>query len=69
MTLVLVVLMLHMAADVAGIHYSTSPEGVLGVELRVDGFSHKLPLLVQRIFSCLLVPEVREAKSCGVGGW
>ena len=48
-------------ADVAGLHYSTSPEGLTGLEIRVDGFNHKLPLLTQRIFSTMVSvgnPEV-----------
>ncbi|KAG2448487.1 hypothetical protein HYH02_006378 [Chlamydomonas schloesseri] len=36
-------------ADVAGLHYHTSPEGLAGMEFRVDGFSDKLPVLVRRL--------------------
>jgi hypothetical protein len=41
-------------ADVAGLHYHTSPEGQAGVELRVDGFSHKHAAFVQRLFGALV---------------
>lgn len=41
-------------ADVAGLHYSTSPEGQAGLELRVDGFSHKHAAFVQRLFDVLV---------------
>jgi hypothetical protein len=41
-------------ADVAGLHYHTSPEGQGGVELRVDGFSHKHAAFVQRLFGSLV---------------
>ncbi|KAL6745941.1 Metalloenzyme, LuxS/M16 peptidase-like protein, partial [Haematococcus lacustris] len=40
-------------ADVAGLHYSTSPEGRAGVELKVEGFSHRLPLLALRLVRTL----------------
>ncbi|GLI60577.1 hypothetical protein VaNZ11_002737, partial [Volvox africanus] len=33
-------------ADVAGLHYQTSPEGLAGLEFRVDGFSDKLGVMV-----------------------
>ncbi|KAG2444954.1 hypothetical protein HXX76_001690 [Chlamydomonas incerta] len=36
-------------ADVAGLHYHTSPEGLAGMEFRVDGFSDKLPVLAARL--------------------
>ncbi|KAI8472962.1 MAG: Metalloenzyme, LuxS/M16 peptidase-like protein [Monoraphidium minutum] len=48
-------------ADVAGLHYSTSPEGHSGVELRVDGFSHKLPVLAARLMDCATRCEVRAS--------
>jgi len=41
-----------------GLHYSTSPEGFSGVELRVDGFSHKLPVLARRLVECAAKCEV-----------
>lgn len=47
-------------ADVAGLHTSTSPEGVAGLEVRVDGFSHRLPELVGRVFAALAACEVRR---------
>eukprot|EP00798_Chlamydomonas_sp_ICE-L_P021126 gene21126-28013_t len=41
-------------ADVACLAYGISPDGTSGVEIKIDGFSHKLPLLVQRVFSTLV---------------
>ena len=35
------------------------------MEIRVDGFSHKLPLLVKRVFSCIAGKAVEEG---GDGG-
>ncbi|GFR39667.1 hypothetical protein Agub_g138, partial [Astrephomene gubernaculifera] len=40
-------------ADVAGLHYATSPEGLAGMEFRVDGFSDKLGVLVGRLAGAL----------------
>ena len=51
-------------ADVAGLHYSTSPEGHSGVELRVDGFSHRLPALVLKLLATAAGCRVR-AESFG----
>lgn len=45
-------------ADVAGLHYGLSPEGLAGVEVRLDGFSHKLSLLAERIFRALATAKV-----------
>ncbi|KXZ55212.1 hypothetical protein GPECTOR_3g355 [Gonium pectorale] len=36
-------------ADVAGLHYHTSPEGLAGLEFRVDGFNDKLGALLGRL--------------------
>ncbi|MEW5302568.1 MAG: hypothetical protein WDW38_002287 [Sanguina aurantia] len=41
-------------ADVAGLHFGISSEGVAGLEVRVEGFSHKLPVLTARVFSRLV---------------
>lgn len=49
----------------AGLHYSTSPEGYSGVELRVDGFSHKLPVLAQRLLRCAAGCEVSGVPRVG----
>lgn len=38
------------------------PEGLAGVEIKVDGFSHKLPLLVDYIFQQLVSLKVDPAK-------
>lgn len=43
-----------------GLHYSTSPEGLSGVELRVDGFSHKLPVLMTKLLTTAATCEVRH---------
>ncbi|GAB4823775.1 hypothetical protein N2152v2_010821 [Parachlorella kessleri] len=40
-------------ADVAGLHYNTWFEGSQGLDVKVDGFSHKLPLLCEYIFQTL----------------
>ncbi|KAF5827025.1 Metalloenzyme, LuxS/M16 peptidase-like protein [Dunaliella salina] len=40
-------------ADVAGLHYHSSPEGMAGIEFKVEGFSHRLPLLAHRLLSSL----------------
>lgn len=40
-------------ADVAGLHYSIAQEGILGIEVKVEGFSQKISTLVLRIFTCL----------------
>ena len=40
-------------ADVASLHYSIWFEGVSGVDIKVDGFSDKLPLLAKFIFKTL----------------
>lgn len=45
-------------ADVAGLHWSSSSEGVAGLEVRLDGFSHKLHVLLERVFGCLAGCEV-----------
>ena len=34
------------------------PEGLAGIEIKVDGFSHKLPLLVDYIFQQLVTLKV-----------
>eukprot|EP00887_Chlorella_sp_A99_P000580 scaffold17.g580.t1 len=41
------------AADVAGLHYGIWFEGRAGLDFKIDGFSHKLPLLVEFIFASL----------------
>ena len=41
------------AADVAGLPYSIWPEAAAGIDIKVNGFSHKLPLLVEYVFSSL----------------
>lgn len=46
-----------------GLHYSTSPEGYSGIELRVDGFSHKLPVLARRLLDCTAACEVRCSRA------
>lgn len=38
------------------------PEGLAGIEIKVDGFSHKLPLLVDYIFQQLVSLKVDPAK-------
>ena len=38
------------------------PEGQAGVEIKVDGFSHKLPLLVDYIFQQLVSLKVDPAR-------
>ena len=35
------------------------PEGLAGIEIKVDGFSHKLPLLVNYIFQQLVTLKVQ----------
>ena len=35
------------------------PEGLAGIEIKVDGFSHKLPLLVDYIFQQLVTLKVQ----------
>ena len=37
------------------------PEGLAGIEIKVDGFSHKLPLLVHYIFKQLVDLKVDPA--------
>ncbi|KAL3144870.1 hypothetical protein ABBQ38_001970 [Trebouxia sp. C0009 RCD-2024] len=49
-------------ADVAGLSYDMWPEGQAGVEIKVDGFSHKLPLLVDYIFQQLVSLKVDPAR-------
>lgn len=29
------------------------PEGLAGLDVKLDGFSHKLPLLARRVFQCI----------------
>ncbi|KAG1662575.1 hypothetical protein FOA52_003954 [Chlamydomonas sp. UWO 241] len=48
-------------ADVAGLHYHLTQQGLAGFEVRVQGFSHKLPLLCQRVFTALASGEFTEA--------
>ena len=40
-------------ADVAGLHYNISQEGVMGIEIKVEGFSDKIRVLASRIFETL----------------
>lgn len=47
-------------ADVAGLHWSCSSEGLCGVEIRMDGFSHKLDVLAGRVFGALAQGKVRR---------
>lgn len=50
-------------ADVAGLRCQVSPDGAR-FELKLDGFSHKLPLLAQQLFASLVaLPE-----QCGDAG-
>lgn len=56
-------------ADVAGLHWSSCPEGVCGLEVRMDGFSHKLHVLATRVFKALAGAQVwlgvgRAAAKC-----
>ncbi|KAL0048825.1 hypothetical protein WJX82_000128 [Trebouxia sp. C0006] len=46
-------------ADVAGLSYDMWPEGLAGIEIKVDGFSHKLPLLVNYVFQQLVTLKVQ----------
>lgn len=55
-----------LSADVAGLHWSVGPEGVCGLEVRLDGFSHKLHLLAARVFKALATAEVRKVLVCTV---
>ena len=54
-------------ADVAGLHYSLFPEGLGGIEVRIDGFSHKLPLLVARVFGSLAAAAGAAGDKAGGG--
>lgn len=44
--------------DVAGLHWSSCPEGTSGLEVRMDGFNHKLGLLAAQVFRALATPQV-----------
>ena len=46
-------------ADVAGLHYDMAPEGLAGIDIKVDGFSDKLPALTQTLFQSLASFKVR----------
>ncbi|GAX76258.1 hypothetical protein CEUSTIGMA_g3702.t1 [Chlamydomonas eustigma] len=48
-------------ADVAGLHYGLTGDDLAGLEIKVEGFSHKLPVLVTRIFTCLASGQFEEA--------
>ena len=48
-------------ADVAGLAVDGWPEGSAGVEVRVDGFSHKLPALADAAFTALASPSFTDA--------
>ena len=37
------------------------PEGLAGIELKVNGFSHKLPLLLEQLVKALVTLKVRVA--------
>lgn len=50
-------------ADVAGLHTGFYPKGASGFELRISGFSDKLPLLVIRIVEHLSKFEVQRIES------
>lgn len=57
------------AADVAGLHWSSSPEGAAGFEVRMDGFSHKLGLLAAKVYSTLAGGKVRhQLPGCKTAG-
>ncbi|KAK9808961.1 hypothetical protein WJX72_007074 [[Myrmecia] bisecta] len=45
-------------ADIAGLEYDVWLEGLPGIGIKVDGFSHKLPLLVTYIFERLVSLQV-----------
>ena len=47
-------------ADVAGLHYSIAQEGVMGIEIKLEGFSQKLSVLTNRLFSCLSRASVAD---------
>jgi secreted Zn-dependent insulinase-like peptidase len=56
-------------ADVAGLTYGLSPEGAVGIEVRLDGFSHRMPELARRVFAAVAGAEVRRASGGeGAGG-
>lgn len=49
-------------ADVAGIHYGIWFEGSSGIDIKVDGFNHRLPLLVKLIFQTLGNLRIEDEK-------
>jgi len=51
-------------SDVSGLHWSSYPEGVSGLEVRMDGFNDKLHVLAHRVFKALATAQVR----CPGGG-
>lgn len=50
-------------ADVAGLHYDVVAEGLAGIDIKVDGFSDKLPALTQTLFQSLAGFQVKSDAS------
>ena len=42
------------------------PEGFAGMELKVNGFSHKLPLLLEQLVKALVALKVRSVVPVGI---
>ena len=42
------------------------PEGLAGMELKVNGFSHKLPLLLEQLVKALVTLKVRPFILCAI---
>jgi len=40
-------------ADTAGLYYSLSLDPCLGLQLKVDGFTHKLPVFAKQLLEAL----------------
>ena len=47
-------------AEVAGLELSISPEGASGIQLRLDGFAHRLPALAHVVFTRLATLQVHD---------
>lgn len=50
-------------ADVAGLHYDVVAEGLAGIDIKVDGFSDKLPALTKTLFQSLASFQVKSDAS------